>query len=338
MLYYEDLENIVFNMHKNIAEVNQITIVSGYVGSTPVEKLKELPANIKATVIYGMYAREGIASPLHKALVELQYTIPNLEILYSTIPVHSKIYFWTGNDEINKALIGSANFSISGLTNDYKEVLADVEDVSYSEVKNYSDFIKANSILCTDVHIHPQKIVSLHKKSTSSQPLLIKGTCRASLLNRRGKVSAKSGLNWGLSKGHVAVGDAYIAITANYIRLFPHLFPPKKYVNGMENINSLGKKNRENDEVELIWDDGMKMIALLEGQQSKKIDGMVFPKQLSSSPRKCILGEYLRKRIGVDLKHQITKADLLKYGRTSIDISLLGDGIYYMDFSVKNKI
>ena len=86
--------------------------------------------------------------------------------------------------------------------------------------------------------------------------------------------------------------------------------------------------------MELIWDDGEKMVGLLEGQQTKTIDGLVYPKQLSSRPSKSILGKYLRRRIGVDVKHTITKADLKRYGRTSIDISLIGEGIYYLDFSV----
>ena len=86
--------------------------------------------------------------------------------------------------------------------------------------------------------------------------------------------------------------------------------------------------------MELIWDDGTVMTGLLEGQSYNKIDGMVYPKQLSSSPKKSIMGEYLRKRLGVSMKHIITKKDLRKYGRDSIDISLIGEGIYYMDFSV----
>lgn len=118
------------------------------------------------------------------------------------------------------------------------------------------------------------------------------------------------------------------------IKNFPNMFPPKKYL-GIDNPLSTGRKNRENDEVELIWDDGEKMIGLLEGQQINKTNGLIYPKQLSSSSKKSILGKYLRKRLGVSLNHTITKADLKRYGRTNIDISLIGEGIYYMDFSVK---
>ncbi len=266
--------------------------------------------------------------------MEVQRQYSNITILYSTIPVHSKIYTWNCNTKIEKALVGSANFSISGMMNDYKEVLSDVEQDTYSTLKEYCDYVLSKAISCNDAEVKYQKVFKASGHSKLEQPLLAKNVCRATLLDRNGMVSKKSGLNWGLSKGHVSEGDAYIRITSNYIKLFPSLFPPKKYV-GMDNPQSKGKKNRENDEVELIWDDGEKMIGLLEGQQTKTINGQVYPKQLSTSPSKSILGKYLRKRLGVDLNHTITKRDLLRYGRTSIDISSIGEGIYYLDFSVK---
>lgn len=201
-------------------------------------------------------------------------------------------------------------------------------------MKEYCDYVLSKAISCDDAEVKYQKVFKASGHSKLEQPLLAKNVCRATLLDRNGMVSKKSGLNWGLSKGHVSEGDAYIRITSNYIKLFPSLFPPKKYV-GMDDPQSKGKKNRENDEVELIWDDGEKMIGLLEGQQTKTINGLVYPKQLSTSPNKSILGKYLRKRLGVDLNHTITKRDLLRYGRTSIDISSVGEGIYYLDFSVK---
>lgn len=83
--------------------------------------------------------------------------------------------------------------------------------------------------------------------------------------------------------------------------------------------------------------DGTKMTGLLEGSVVKKEDGktVLYPKQISSSPQKSILGEYIRKRLGVEKEEPITMKDLDKYGRTSIDVSLLGEGIYYFDFSNK---
>lgn len=332
MLYYTDLEDKVFETPS--AEVDNFIALSGYVGVEPIKKLTDLPSNVHATVIYGMYGNDSISAPLHKALVELQNCMPNVEILYSTIPVHSKVYFWRTGEFITNALIGSANFSVSGLRNDYKEVLTNMSESSYSDFKSYYEYVRERCVLCTDVNIKVRKVKKVARTSVQLQPLLAHGICRVSFLDRKGLVPQKSGLNWCCSSAHVSAGDAYIRITMDYIRLFPRMFPPKKYVDGILNENSTGRKNRENDEVELIWDDGTVMVGLLEGQVYNKDDGMIYPKQLSTSPQKSILGVYLRNRLGVDLNHIITKSDLSKYGRTHIDISLISEGVYYMDFSV----
>lgn len=333
MLYYTDLEKIVLDIPTDVS-TDAFAIISGYVGIEPIRQLKELPADVRATVIYGMYGSDNISAPLHDALVKIRGELPNVEILYSTIPVHSKIYFWRKGEDIKKGLIGSANFSVSGLRNDYREVLSDIDENSFGDFKAYYDYVRERCIPCTDNSIKVRKVSKVARTTVQQQPLIAHGICRASFLNNKGKVPQKSGLNWGCSGAHVSKGDAYIRITMDYVRTFPKMFPPKKYVDGIENINSTGRKNRENDEVELIWDDGTVMIGLLEGQNYNKIDGMVYPKQLSSAPQKSVLGTYLRKRIGVSLDHVITKADLKRYGRYDVDISLIGEGIYYMDFSV----
>lgn len=333
MLYYKNLRETILGMQDSLASSNNIIIVSGYVGYQPIKDLCELCKDVNITIIYGMYGCERIKQPLHNALVEIQEGHPNVSILYSTIPVHSKIYTWNCDDNIKRALIGSANFSVNGLMNDYKEILSDVENSTLFNLKEYCEYIKASSINCKSSEVEVNPISKAPRKCKQEQPLLSKNVCRISLTDKNGLVSKKSGLNWGLSSGHVSKGDAYIRITTNYIKLFPTLFPPKKYI-GVENVESKGKKNRKNDEIELIWDDGEKMMGLLEGQ-SNPINGLIYPKQLSSSPSKSILGKYLRKRLGVDINHTITKSDLKRYGRSSIDISLIGEGIYYLDFSVK---
>ena len=332
MLYYTDLEDKVLETPSS--KIDNFIVLSGYVGIEPIKKLADLPSNVHATVIYGMYGSDNISAPLHKALTELQNSMPNVDILYSTIPVHSKVYFWREGEAITKALIGSANFSVSGLRNDYKEVLTNMSESAFPDFKTYFEYVKERCILCTDANIKSREVSKFPRTSVQLQPLFAHGICRVSILDKQGLVPQKSGLNWGCSGGHVSQGDAYIRITMDYIRMFPKMFPPKKYVDGIQNENSTGRKNREKDEVELIWDDGTVMVGLLEGQVYNKHDGMIYPKQLSTSPQKSILGIYLRKRLGVDLNHVITKSDLRKYGRTHIDISLISEGIYYMDFSV----
>lgn len=336
MLYYKDLENTV--LHSEIAKSsNKLFVISGYVGAELIKTLRSFPPSTQFEVIYGMYGSDNISEPLHKKLVELHNALPNVNISYSTVPVHSKIYCWFCNDEVKGGLIGSANFTINGLRKDFKETLCDIVQDSMDEYYEYFMYVRNHSIPCTDTRVTLRKHKHVSTKAdTKEQPYLSDGICRVSLLDNDGKIPLKSGLNWGCSKGHVAKGDAYIRITRKYISLFPDLFPQKKYVNGVINEESKGKANRENDEVELIWDDGTSMIGLLEGQTI--VDGVIYPKQLSTSPQKNILGKYIRKRLGnLPLDYTICKKDLQKYGRTHIDISKIGDGIYYLDFSVNKK-
>lgn len=336
MLYYKDLENKI--LHSEIAKsCDKLFVISGYVGAELIKTLSSFPLSTQFEIIYGMYGSDNISEPLHKKLVELHNSLPNVSISYSTVPIHSKIYCWFYNDEAKGGLIGSANFTINGLRKDFKETLSDIKPESMNEYNKYFMYVRNHSILCTDPRVTLRKHKHVSTKSdTKEQPYLSDRICRASLLDKKGKIPLKSGLNWGCSKGHVAEGDAYIRITTKYIRLFPDLFPQKKYVNGIVNEESKGKANRENDEVELIWDDGTSMIGLMEGQTT--VDGVIYPKQLSSSPQKNILGKYIRKRLGnLPLDYIIRKKDLQKYGRTHIDISKIGDGIYYLDFSSNKK-
>ena len=71
MLYYTDLEKIVLDIPTDVS-TDAFAIISGYVGIEPIRQLKELPADVRATVIYGMYGSDNISAPLHDALVKIQ--------------------------------------------------------------------------------------------------------------------------------------------------------------------------------------------------------------------------------------------------------------------------
>ena len=151
-------------------------------------------------------------------------------------------------------------------------------------------------------------------------------------------VPRASGINWGANSkkaggtSNTSIGDAEIRITKEDIKSFPNLFPPK--IGTSNKKSTTGKLTRQNDEIELIWDDGFVMKGLLE--QNNKMNGLLYPKAICSSERKSVLGLYLRKRLGVSPTHIITKDDLTNYGRTDVTVSLLAEGVYEMDFSVNN--
>ena len=103
MLYYKDLENTV--LHSEIAKSsNKLFVISGYVGAELIKTLRSFPPSTQFEVIYGMYGSDNISEPLHKKLVELHNALPNVNISYSTVPVHSKIYCWFCNDEVKGGL------------------------------------------------------------------------------------------------------------------------------------------------------------------------------------------------------------------------------------------
>lgn len=319
-----------------------LTVISGYVGAETVAMLKNFPDK-DFIIVYGMYASDGISKVLHDKFIELLTELnANREgrvyIKYSMIPVHSKIYCWSKNGIITEVLVGSANFSINGLRKDYKETLYPISSLAYHDFVEYKDYVLSHSIDCTMASKFKKSPINT---SMSEQPFANQRICRISLLDSRHHVPAKSGLNWGFSNAHVTRGDAYLPIRIDYIKAFPDLFPQKKYVNGLINTNSKGKASRANDEIELIWDDGHCMIGLLEG--NNEIEGVIYPNKLCSSSTKKELGDYIRMRLQNKLGANIYNASsinpitaeiLQQYGRTHVDISKIGDGVYYLDFSV----
>jgi len=321
MLYIENLEEIIFHRHE-MFPTDELIVVSGYVGPRPIQRLQTLPFNSR--VIYGMYGDEGIQRALHNSLVDLQNEINNVNIFYSNIPVHSKCYAWRNRGQIVHALVGSANFSSNGLTTPFREILAETTHDTFNPLNDYITRILNNSISCLEVGVAQIQEVVLRQE-----------ICIMPLVMHNGEVHNAAGLNWGyMANGQPApkrgINDAYIPISVEHIRNFPDLFPPKQ-MNPLH-IDNRGRVQRHNDAIEIIWDDGITMEGLLEGSQP--IDGVNYPKQISSFPNKNQLGEYFRRRIGAPLGQPVRRHHLDRYGRTDVGVSLISEGVYKFDFSV----
>lgn len=329
-MFSTDLEKIVFNRHTH-CNADELLIITGYIGPDPFSNLKNLPLNCH--VIYGMYGSDSIGEKLHNSLNKINSSLANTNLFYSKSAVHAKCYLWKKDGAIVDALIGSANFSRNGLATPNREVLVKADPTVFGKLQDYFDKVYINSIPCDSNLV---KFKSKNKISTVSELLT---ECRLSfLVKEKGIwiVPPKSGINWGANSKKVggtantSIGDAEIRIRAEHVKKFPDLFPPKLEEPTKKND---GKAQRQNDEIELIWDDGTIMRGLLE-QNLKNKDSLKYPKAICSSNKKSELGLYLRKRIGVSQTHIITKADLDKYGRTDVTVSLQAEGVYYMDFSV----
>lgn len=339
ILYYKDLEEIIFAHHEILSEEpDELIIISGYLGPTPIIRLNEL--DFKVTIIGGMYTK-GINNKLWKTLKQINSKNPRLNIMFASEEIHAKAYLWKKKNKVLSALIGSANFSSNGLRSDYREILADASRDTFNALLDYYDYIKSNSTQQPSI-----------KKGIKKEDITFKGygeninmkdlkySCNLPLYSlRNNEVHEKGGLNWGFSSGHVADGDGYIPLPKSIIKENPNLFKPFD-----ENYQPTKGRKRNSDPVEIIWDDGYIMPASFEGVN--EINGLIYPKQITSYsakiPRlngkriskKSILGRYLRKRLGVPVNHLITMEDLNKYGRNTITLSLIEEGIYYADFSV----
>lgn len=304
---------------------DELIVISGYVGPHPVERLENIP--LESIVIYGMYGSDGIGIKLHQSLVKLNSDISNTTIMYSNIPVHSKCYVWRKNKKIKYVLIGSANFSTNGLGTPFREVLAETTTDTFNALQKYVDKILNNCIKCDSATIRTNKgIVDISENIDFER-------CSMILYDPKTKeVQNASGLNWGQGiRAHTNKNDSYIPIRVNHIRNYEKFFPAKQLFPSEKHVRG---KNHD-DTIDIIWDDGTTMECRLEG--TCKLNGIVYPKQIASFPHKKVLGEYIRKRIGVELGKKITKADLDRYGRSDVTVSIQGEGIYYFDFSVQNK-
>lgn len=335
LFYDQYLEEVIFDMHNTLPEEpDRLLIISGYLGPDPVFRLKELPFPV--TIVAGMYT-SGVNVRLYDALQAAQEENPNLEVLFATREVHSKIYIWLHKDRVLTALVGSANFSANGLRSDLRETLTMATRGAFPPLMRYFDTV-------IDLSTFNPSVTTSSKTSIPTPPDL---DSSGVLLDfdlplyspRQNKVAEKSGLNWGHSSGHTAVGDAYIAIPKDLIAHSQSLIEP--FDDAYESPNP---RIRKSDPIELIWDDGTIMSASLEGEQT--VDGLVYPKQLTSySSRtpvidgqrisvKSILGRYLRNRMGIDVNRVITLNDLDRYGRRTVTLKILEPGVYSADFSV----
>lgn len=283
--------------------------LSGYIGIEPIQQLKDLPFN--SEIIFGMF-NENKKPQLHSQMINLNDK--KTKIFYPDFLCHAKCYLWMEKDKPIRGLIGSANFSSNGLYNDYRETLFQVDKKDLYALKGYIELVRDKSIICTKYGI-----------PLSAQVEPTYEICQLPLYDTRtGRTQNAAALNWGMnSKNHTTPNDAYIPILKRHIIQSPILFPPK--------LPKIYNQKRQNEVIEIIWDDGFVMQGLLEGTQT--IDGIDYPKQISSTPQKSILGLYIRNRIGVSSERKVEREDLVKYGKDYIKISLLEEGVYYFDFS-----
>lgn len=321
VIHTNNLENLI--LHTNPSNADEIIVISGYVTTPPVIHIAAQKKQ-KIFIINGMVPIDGITQAQHQSFIKTANLNPHLNIRYSkTKGIHAKVYCWRKNGHILHSYLGSANFTNSGLNTPNKELLIDVPSLDYIWLNNYINLIISDTEDCraTKLRANLKKPKLITAPSTPT-PASFNTTIRFSLLTAEGNIPPGSGINWGQTgKSHTKKQDAYIRIPKNIIRFYPGFFNPKP--------------PKENLPLDLLWDDGTAMRGLAEGDQRE--NGIKFPKQIASTPKKSILGIYLRKRLGIDTNAFVTLKNLNDYGRTHVDITLMAPGSYYLDFSTPPK-
>ena len=332
MIYTEELNDLIINRHTENG-ADKIIFMGGFIGPGPIENIKDqITSTIDCKIIYNCYKRSSKNLNFHEKYKNITSN-SNVDVLYKNSYNHSKIYMWLKNNTPVDIIMGSANFSTSGLCNNNQEILMEVENTYYSDVKKYIDIALRDSQTCTAVTpVIPKQIpiqippiinsISGLDKIISINPPV----ARIYFKSDNTGVPKKSGLNWGFGSGHVAKDCAYIPLRNKILQGLPSLFP----YNGKNPNHKMGQKIRNNNQIaEGLFDDGTIIKLSFEG-----IQGNGHFKQMTSFPQKNIMGIYIRKRLGLGNYDQINDGHLKSYGRDNIDISKIDEGLYYLDFSV----
>lgn len=237
--------------------------------------------------------------------------------------VHAKVYvFCEGSDPVC-AFAGSANYSQTAFLNSQRrEVLA---ECSPARAYDFFKSLKDDTISCLDKTV-PTKIAIT--ASNRGGPVETADTARTeskfievetdkhspfyglqkvslSLLDRRGRVPPRSGLNWGQRPELRRNPDqAYLPVRGNLMTC--GFFPERK------------------QHFTVLTDDD-KIIECVRAQDGGK--AIHTPHDNSE------IGRYIRSRIGVKSGQAVTAEDLARYGRSSIDFYKIDDENYVLDFS-----
>jgi hypothetical protein len=312
MLHYKNLHKLFFESVPH--QATDFIALSGFLGPDPIRKLEELP--FKSTIIYGLQ-KENQKFLLHQQLLALHNE--NRKIYYPDIACHSKCYLWLNGNTPIKGLIGSANFSSNGLFNDFRETLLEVDENQLYVMKGYIEIILNSARECNTFNIEEKEEYEVTYDKEKCEMILFDPAT--------GQTQNGHGLNWGLANANVRPNDACIPIRMQHIRRYPRLFPslqpdPEK------------RKGTLKEVIEFIWDDGIFMKGRLEGSQPLPGSDIKYPKQLATFPHKDELGIYIRERLNIPLGERILREDLVRYGRDTISVSLIEEGVYYLDFSI----
>ena len=328
MIYSQNLEELILTRHqKNKAD--EVIILSGWTGPSPIQKLSELP--IKSKIIQGI--KEQLNERMYSTYQQISENT-NSKIYIKKKYNHSKIYCWLKNKHPVDILSGSANLSTQGLNSLHKgENLFDIKAKDYLSTYTYMKDALADSVLSAKYELPTSKSSPPPKRQTEMLDKVLSfnpPTVEIYAGGRGRKMQSAAGWNWGHGQGHNQKDCAEQRLRTELIRLIPSFFP-----NNGVNLNKGSGQSLRNSRpnAEIIFDDGEVMDISFEGLGGENSRNQRLFKQFSSYPKKNKFGRYIRKRLGLSPTAKITDSNLADYGRDTITLELLAPGVYFCDFS-----
>lgn len=243
-----------------------------------------------------------------------------LNYVYTGKPVHSKVYIWSKQGVPTIAYCGSLNYSQNAFKNQ-RESVSTCDAVAASE---YFDSLLPDTKDCFDADV-VQYLTSLKRAQGEAEipkelpvdytfydkktPV---GTIEISLLQRGGTVGYGSGVNWGIRPNGTKRNKDQAYIPYNVADRIEGFFPDRLHP---EDVNCPIFRV-------ITSDYGTFHMRMAQAGN----------KALHVAESNAILGEWLRKRLGIPSGEFITKEMLEKYGKTKVTFRKYEDGTYLMDF------
>ena len=322
-MYFDKLYDEVLMKPSKNPDFNKLLIVSGYATAAMsfhhFNDLKKKSINIHVQLIIGMTLSNGISYSNHSGFNDLindNNISFNCSYINKGLPVHSKLYIWCNRDKPELAFTGSANYTQTAFClNSQKEILA---ECNLKPSIEYFRLLERYSIPCN--HSNANESVKIYRdrqrkkmrninksRETTGQELdyFELPSVTVSLLDKDGNLPERFGLNWGQRPEYNREPDqAYIRLTSDIYK--SSFFPPLSI------------------HFTVHTDDDKTMVCTRAQENGKAIH---------TPHNNSIIGQYFRKRLGVESGAKVTRDHLDQYGRADIIFYKVDDETYYMDFS-----
>ena len=336
----------------NGAGCNKLEIVSGFIDCERISthlirlsdgiKEKRYVKGISVEVILGMTKNAGgLTERKHNEICRLIHYLnssrdmPSFKCSYicSGKPVHSKVYVWSKDSAPEVAFCGSVNYTMNAFYN-RRECAS---NCSPNDAASYYQSLLPDCVDCFDENAlqltrnyRPSNIVGVSLLEYLSQPgidaedgiepdynyynnLTPLDEITVSLLRADGSDTGYgSGINWGIRRNGLRRNPNQAYIPYNKPDRKPGFFPDR--------VNPTDK----NCPIFRVITEDFGTFHMRMAQDNNKA--------LHSAESNAILGEWIRRKLGIASGGYITKQMLLNYGSTRVRFRKYADGTYLLDF------